>query len=199
MFDVGRQLRNGDAEAPGGQRHRGDDAGPPGGLERHGGEERDREHRGQRVAREGRVLEGEVEHQIRQREGRHRGEGPAFADDEEQRAQDREHQHDTGESHAVPRPDERAEQRERGQPRRGVEIEHLHAGEVLAGLAAERRQVRLRAAARHQQRHGPGKRAGRERDRRPEHRAGDAAAHPVEQHEPQQRCRDPQRLRSEAD
>ena len=72
----------------------------------------------------------------------------------------REHQHRDAEPVLFPRPDERVQNRQRGDPRLPRRPQHHDAGEVFAGLRAERRQVALEAPARGKQRNRPQEHTG---------------------------------------
>ena len=80
-----------------------------------------------------------------------------------------------------------------------IEVQHLAGGEIFARLRAKRGQVRVEAAARDQQGNAPGEAARNKHHAAADQRAGHSAADPIEQHEHQQRRREPHRLRAQAD
>ena len=138
----------------------------------------------------------------RQRRQRHRQRGhrrPALAYQQQDRADGGQHQHDARQRDAVPRPDERAQQRARQHAWRRMQVEHLDAGEVLARLGSERREVGVQPAAGDDERNAPRQAADGEGNRRPEQRAAEAAARAIHEHYGQERRRHPQRLGTESD
>jgi hypothetical protein len=94
---------------------------------------------------------------------------------------------------------ERPQQREGGDARGRIRIQHLARGKVFACLRPERREISVQPTARHQQRNAPRQAAGDEHHARADQRSGNAAPDSIEQHQHQQRQREPHRLRSQAD
>ena len=94
---------------------------------------------------------------------------------------------------------ERPQQRECRGSRIRIEIQHLAGGEILAGLGAERGEISVEPAARDQQGNAPRQPARDKHHAAADHRARDAAADAIEQHQHEQRHREPHGLRSQSD
>ena len=133
---------------------------PPERVDGGRGEQCDRDDERQRVTHRRRLVEQEMEDGVRDERDRAQDERAPVAPAEAHRAGSREHQHRDAEPVLFPRPDERVQNRQRGDLRLPRRPQHHDAGEVFAGLRAERRQVALEAAARGKQRNRPHEHTG---------------------------------------
>ena len=142
----------------------------------------------------------QVEDRVRQerheqQHGRSRG-----APDEQRESANRHGEHDPPERQATPTGPTTAAMIPSA-IRRGVGLlrETCRRREMFGGLARERRAVRASPAACDNERDRPGQHANRKRHRAAEQRAGRAAPRALQQHQSQQRQREPDRLRARAD